>query len=308
MRTRRDQREMLALGVFGDGSRLSLRIATLLERGREFSARVSKVRMATSAAALLGCLMACAFAPRMVAFAQEPKFEVASVKLSGPAEDVFGMFVYPGGRLTATNQTLRSLIRVAYGIEDFQIMGGPSWAAEDHFSIEARPPAGSPSSRITPSNPKLPPPEEELAMLRSLMAERFHLAVHEETKDGRIYELRAGPKGPKLDVAKDPNDFPVVTSSSYTGNPDRPVIREGINVSMALLAAALSQNLRLPVVDRTGLNGAFDFKFYLERSTDGVRDAPMLTRGIEVLGLTLAPARGPVRYLTIDHAERPDAN
>jgi uncharacterized protein (TIGR03435 family) len=293
--------ELLALGMFGHGSRLGDRIEMLLERGRVFSPRASKGRVAASTLGLLGCVVAGSLAPRLIAFAQEPTFEVASVKPSGPDEDVFGMFAYPGGRLAVTNYTLRALIFEAYGIEDFQILGGPKWAGEERYSIVAKPPADSKSSKINPSNPKLPPPEEELLMLRALLAERFHLMVHEEVKVGPVYALAVGRKGAKLTDAKDKNAFPVVAT-----NQDRS--RSGENATMPLLAAALSRKLKRPVLDRTGLKGSYDFKFDPEVGPDGKLDDSSFSGAIEVLGLKLTPARGPVRYLVIDHAEKPDAN
>jgi uncharacterized protein (TIGR03435 family) len=301
------QGEALASGIFGGGSRLGERIEMLLERGRDFSPRVSKSRTALGGVALLAILCVGALAPRIVAFAQEATFEVASVKPSGPEERGIGMLAYPGGRLTVTNYTLRMLVHEAFALEDFQILGGPKWAGEERYSIAARPPADSKSSKINPPNPKLPPPEEELLMLRALLAERFHLIAHEEVKDGPVYELVVGNKGPKLTDAKDKDAFPVVMFIT-TDNPERPVMRQGENASMPLLAKALSRTLKRPVLDRTGMNGAYDFKFDQEAGPDGVVDGSSLSDSIEVLGLRLTPARGPVRYLVIDHAEKPDAN
>jgi uncharacterized protein (TIGR03435 family) len=118
--------------------------------------------------------------------AQLPAIELASLKLSSPDEHVIGMFVYPGGRITVSNYTLRMLIHEAWQVEDFQIDGGPKWADQDRYSIVARPPADSKSSKVNPPNPKLPPPDEERMMLRALLAERFGLVVHEEERDGPV--------------------------------------------------------------------------------------------------------------------------
>ncbi len=251
--------------------------------------------------------LAGALAPSMIAFAQEPKFEVASVKPSAPEERGIGMLAYPGGRLTVRNYTLRMLVHQAFALEDFQILGGPKWAGEERFSIMAQPPAGSASSKINPNNPKLPPPAEELLMLRALLVERFHLTVHEEVKDGLGYDLVVGSKGSKLNDAKDRNDFPVVAFYT-TDNPERPVLRRGINASMPLLATALSETLNRPVLDRTGLKGATSFKFDHKAGPDGTVDGSMISNAIEVLGLKLTPVRAPIRYLMIDSAEKPDAN
>src|SRR5689334_23329863 len=121
--------------------------------------------------------------------AQQPAFEVATVKPSSPDERVVGMFVYPGGRMVVTNYNLRSLIHDAYLVEIFQIDGLPKWGAEDRWSITAKPPAGSKSSQVKPNNAKLPPIEEERLMLQSLLAERFKLVVHEEMKEEPVLAL-----------------------------------------------------------------------------------------------------------------------
>jgi uncharacterized protein (TIGR03435 family) len=77
-----------------------------------------------------------------------------------------------GGRLTITNYTLKMLIHEAYGVQDFQITAGPKWAGEVRYSIIAKPPADSNASKINATNPKVPPPAEELLMLRELLADR----------------------------------------------------------------------------------------------------------------------------------------
>src|SRR5438132_621981 len=110
--------------------------------------------------------------------AQQPVFEVATVKLSTPEERSIGMLVHPGGRMVITKYTLRMLIHDAYLIEDFLIEGGPKWANEERYSITATPPPGSKSSQVKPTNIKLPPIEEERLMLQHLLADRFGLVVH----------------------------------------------------------------------------------------------------------------------------------
>jgi len=95
--------ELLALGVFGRGSRLRERIEMLLLRGRDFSSRVSKGRLAVGAAALLGCVVAGSLAPRWIAFAQQPAFEVASVRPNKSGERGERRDFPPGGRFTAAS-------------------------------------------------------------------------------------------------------------------------------------------------------------------------------------------------------------
>src|SRR5262249_12207350 len=153
--------------------------------------------------------------PGLAQTPRAPAFEVASIKPTGPKEVVIGIFTYPGGRITATNYTLNMLIQEAYRRdgympEKFQIVGSPKWADEDRYSLAATPPADSKSNKISPSNPKLPPPEEELQMLQTLLVDRFSLKIHEEMKDGPVFDLVVGDKPARFTKARDKDAFPVV--------------------------------------------------------------------------------------------------
>jgi uncharacterized protein (TIGR03435 family) len=144
-------------------------------------------------------------------------------------------------------------------------------------------------------------------MLCALLVDRFHLAVHAETKEGRVFALELGNKGPKLVDARDKDAYPVV-SYGRTGAAERPDFIEGQNASMALFAERLSRELYCPVLDQTGLKGTFDFKFEYAADLSEPAAGPSLFSAIQQLGLKLAPTRGPVLHLVIDHAERPSGN
>src|SRR5262249_21927168 len=101
----------------------------------------------------------------------------------------------PGGRFTASGMTLTALIAYAYRIRDFQIVGGPNWAGSDRFDIEAKAESDSPS--------KLPPDQLALMMQR-LLAERFQLRMHRETKEMPVYELTVAKGGSKLETVPEP--------------------------------------------------------------------------------------------------------
>ncbi len=236
-----------------------------------------------------------------------PSFDVASVKLSSPDEHGIGMFVRTGGKITATNYTLSMLIYAAYGVEEFQILNGPKWVREDRYSIVAAPPSGSQSSKLNPVNPKLPPPEEELLMLKSLLASRFKLVVHEESREGSVLALVVGKEGPKLATAKNNEAFPVVMSGR-TDNAETPAFMGGQNASMARFATRLSQHFRRPVLDQTGLTGSYDFRFEYAGDMNDQGGGVSLFSAIQQLGLKLVQTKGPVPHLVIDHAEKPDAN
>src|SRR5580658_6761853 len=114
-------------------------------------------------------------------FAQE--FEVASLKPTPPQEREIALYTWPGGRITVTNFTLRQLIQQAYGVEKFQISGGPAWIDVERYSMEAHPPSSSQSSRFSPANPKTAPPQAELLMIQALLADRSQLRFHREAKE-----------------------------------------------------------------------------------------------------------------------------
>src|SRR5687768_799593 len=117
-----------------------------------------------------------------------PSFEVVSIKRN-TAGGQESMVAHPGGRLTATNLPLRSLIRATYQLQDDQIHGGAEWISTERFDIDAKPEADTPLTQLGP-------------MLRALLVERFKLAVHSEQRELPIFALVAvranGPRAPGL--------------------------------------------------------------------------------------------------------------
>jgi uncharacterized protein (TIGR03435 family) len=235
-------------------------------------------------------------------FGQE--FEAASVKPSTPQERDISMFTYPGGRITVRNYTLKQLIQVAWEVQDFQITGGPGWIGQDRFSMELKPPPSSESSKFSPANPKNPPPKEEITMLQNLLADRFQLKLHRDSREGTIYVLVVSGKAQKLEPPKDPNDRPLVMLGFNDGSGPRSYYLQGINATMKLLAARLAGFLRRPVDEQTGIQGNFDFKFSYEQ--DETNSA--LISAVRQIGLKLDARKGPMEILVIDRAEKPSAN
>lgn len=236
----------------------------------------------------------------------QPAFEVASVKLSTPQENVIGLFTYPGGRITATNYTLEMLMEEAYSVQSSQVSGGPRWITEDRYSVVAKPPQSSASSKSNPPYPKAPPNDEQRSMLQTLLADRFHLQLHRESRDGSIYILSAGNKELKLKPAKSADDYPWVGSPAGGGIAGTGIA--GTNATMQLLANRLTGYLRRPVIDRTGLKPAFDFRLELPRDDSQPDVIASIFTSIQGLGLKLESAKGPVETLVIDHVEKPAEN
>lgn len=236
-------------------------------------------------------------------------FEVASVKPSAP--DVPGFFFQPqpGGNLRITGGTLKNLIAFAYNAREFAISGGPGWVNSDRFDIDARAAHSSP-----PENS--PAPQQMRERLKSLLAERFQLAIHTESKEQNVYALIVGKNGPKLHEAK-PESNPMIRKRGTS------IIGEG--VGMQMLVINLANSLDRPVLDKTSLTGRYDFK--LEWSLEALDVAsPIAATGAEAptapqpngpslfaalqeqLGLRLEPEKAPVETLVIDHVARPSEN
>jgi bla regulator protein blaR1 len=313
---RTDAREMLALGMLGRKSRLRERIEVLLRGRRTFSATASPAGVFASVLALTALMLASPLAPRWIAFAQQesrPAFEVASVKPGDPAARQVGIQMQKGGRFRATNAPLQMLIGFAWDLRNHQISGGPQWLASEKFSIDAKPGSDFPSAEAGPAMA----PQIRL-MVQSLLADRFHLATHFETRQEQIYELVAAKGGPKLKEVTDP---PVSGPRGLRMGRGELV---GMSSPINLLVNTLSQQLGHSVIDKTGLTGNYDFKLQFTPDptmsaagpADGSASPPVadasapsiFTAAEEQLGLQLRSAKGPVQVLVIDHVEKPDAD
>jgi uncharacterized protein (TIGR03435 family) len=243
-----------------------------------------------------------------------PAFEVASIRpctADQQGQLPIGLFTFAGGRIKATNYTLKLLIHDAYDIEMYRIVGGPSWLDSDRYNLEAKPPDSSPSAKWTPANFKTPPNPEMRQMLQALLAERFQLKVRRESRSESVYALVVAKGGPKLQEPKDASKQPFV-SFGRTGPVTATALSStmtGRNATMDLLVDRLAQTLRRPVLNRSGLRGNFDF--FLEYSADDSQSAaaPSLSRAIQdQLGLKLETQPGSVDVLVVDHAEKSAAN
>ena len=229
-----------------------------------------------------------ALAPATLCLGQaRPAFEVAVIRPSNaPANE--GSWSLPGtGKFNAHNLTLARLIVLAYGVDDNQIAGKPSWLDADRFDISAKPAGNVPLSR-----------EELKPRLQLLLEERFHLATHTETRLMPGYVLTVAKGGAKLQPTKG-SKFPGflinVTDTELNG----------LNWSMPFLASMLQHPAGRPVLDKTGLSGSYDIK--LDFSPDPAADSelPSIFAALrQTLGLRLDAQNIPVEVLVIDHADR----
>jgi uncharacterized protein (TIGR03435 family) len=268
-------------------------------------------------------------------------FEVASIKPNNSGDGRVFAQMQPG-RMTMTNVTLKLLIRQAYQLQDFQITGGPGWITSDHFDINAKMPDGFQPTPGPPPPPGGPPGPTQL-MLRALLAERFKLVVHNETKDSSIYALIVARSDGKLgpQIRKSATDCAAVFAAARGRGPMPPPpgppqpgesIPCGMRIGPGTMAmggfplANFAQSLGMfagrIVLDRTGLAGNYDITMtwtpdQMPRPAgdgpppqiNGVAVDPngpsLFTAVQEQLGLKLDSQRGPVETLVIDRAERP---
>jgi uncharacterized protein (TIGR03435 family) len=221
-------------------------------------------------------------------------FDVASVKPSDCRQGA-DIRLYPGGRLHITCQSVNIILRQAYNLEHYQISGGPPWLGADHFDIEAKA-EGDPSK------------EEMWAMLRTLLADRFQLKVRLETKEENIYALVVAKDGLKL---KPPTGERSYISLMRYDPPTEPGVHYalvGKKASLGLIAQHIGQQMGRPVMDRTGIEGEFDFKVDFAIDDNPESGVPLPTAIQPELGLKLESTKGPVPSLVVEHAEKPSAN
>jgi uncharacterized protein (TIGR03435 family) len=327
---------LLAMAACRD---LSTRVRAVLDvaqaRGR---AGALPVASAIVAAALFITAVAPLRAVRQVQApsdgAQQPPlaFETASVKPNkSGAEERFFRLDPRGGSLTVTNMQLREMIRFAYRIQSFQLEGGPDWIDSDRFDILAKP------EREVPATGTGPEPLQ--IMLRTLLADRFKLVMHRETKELPIFELvlarEDGKLGPQLRPAAvdcearaaaarsgtPPPALPGPPGPGSCGTTMNPLRIRGGGVTLATLASLLEGPAQRLVIDRTGLTGRWDFE--VNHTPDQSQVPPgvsvpkelldpngpsLFTALEEQLGLKLRPARGPVEVLVIDSVQQPTPN
>ncbi|HEV2448436.1 MAG TPA: TIGR03435 family protein [Candidatus Sulfopaludibacter sp.] len=222
--------------------------------------------MKQTRSSLLHCLMAPAVLLCCIAATQDT-FEVASVKPTDPNDPIVAWHTYPGGRVVITNYTLTQLIEAAYDVSLYRIIGGPYWAARDFYSINAKAPAGSVAATLPAPKPSSP---EFRSMMQNLLADRFGLKVHRETRELPVYALVVNRGGSKLHAANNPSE-----------EPEHSIRRGEIqahNRDIPWLAMVLERHFQRTVLDHTELKSSYDFdiKFDpLQRDSDVSADAPV---------------------------------
>jgi uncharacterized protein (TIGR03435 family) len=239
------------------------------------------------------------------------EFEVAAIKPYDPNNPGGqGIQIAPSGRLIMTGVDLKSLIVAAFNLSYWQIEGGDAWIEKDHYRIEAKAPEDSrpPEFNLRHSYYAIADPRLR-QMLQSLLIQRFQLRFHRETKTGTIYLLELSGKPLKLE--------PVKAKQASSGNDSLTFGNIGwaegwglMDLTMSELANfAANYYLHCPVVDRTSLVGAFNYRSPHEDPDPQLGEPPGSFKNmIQSVGLKLSPSKGPIEYFVIDHAEKPSPN
>ena len=231
-------------------------------------------------------------------------FEVASIRPSEPGARGGGIKPLPGGGgYVVQNVSVKLMIGLMYKVPMRQITGGPGWLDSDHYDIEAK---ADHSYSL----------DDLHVMFQHLLADRFNLKFHKETREGPVYALMVDKSGSKMKINESEQDFKIPITF---GNNNTFI---GTRVPMQYLCWWLGQQLQgdeRPVIDKTGLDKNYDFTLSFapelppdspkENLPPGLLDRPSIFDALkEQLGLRLQAQKGPVEYYVIDHMEKPSEN
>lgn len=245
-----------------------------------------------------------------------PVFEVAAIKLNNSGSGSSNSDTN-NGRLTATNVSLKGLMQYeAYGIPASRILGGPKWLDSTRFDIEAKMDDAEAAQlkALDYEHRRV----QAQAMFQQLLADRFQLKVHWETRELPVYALVVTKKGAKLQPAKDTTGNTGTSSNSHGSGVQFTATGQTLAQLAESLTSAAAHDLGREVIDRTGIEGKYDVSLNWTRDTGAASAGPdsntqdsgpsIFTAIQEQLGLKLEPSKGPVRVLVIDHAEMPSEN
>jgi uncharacterized protein (TIGR03435 family) len=256
------------------------------------------------------------------------QFDVASVKPFVPPVEVAQRMVFRGrrggpgtddpGQITWDGGTMKNILVNAFGIKNYQI-AGPEWINSERYSIVAKVPA-----RTTK--------EQVLVMWQKLLADRFGLAVHRETREIPIYEVTIAKGGPKLKQSHPIDETktsieeaaPSKPTTRADGCPNFPDVHGGFSVRMTQgrmqicasritigdICDALTSDLSRPVFDNSGLTAAYDFALEFEPdkgpmdTTSDATLAPTIFAAFQNLGLKIEPKKAPADFVVVDRLEK----
>jgi uncharacterized protein (TIGR03435 family) len=234
--------------------------------------------------------------------AKTPTFEVASVTPCKPGTpeppgEHAGMvqFTYPGGRFRASATTVKFLLEWAFGIQPSQHSGGPAWIDTDRYDIAAKAEGNATDDQMK-------------QMAQTLLADRFQLKFHYESRSLSVYVISLGKTAPKLFPPKDGE--PHFLQVDPRMSPDQKIASYHViatRFTLVQLTDVFARQLGTVILNQTGLDGEFDFAMDLtpDDSRPNPLDPSLLINAMrDQLGLTLKSQKAPVDILVIDSAEK----
>lgn len=260
---------------------------------------------------ILGMVMlAVVVMPLGAAPAQENKeaaFDVATIKPTTPDDRARYMIMQGAHQFVGKGYTLRFLVSAAYNLPPKAISGGPDWADADRYDILAATPGES-----------RPTVDEQMAMVRALLKDRFKLTFHTEPKEFSVYLLTVAKGGMKLKETATPDEQPRLIATVWPG--DR-IVLPARNATMTQFASTLQRAvLDRPVLDKTQLPAKYDFdlEWTYDDSQFGGNLPPIAPQNSgkpnlfaalqEQLGLKIESSRAPIDTIVIDSVQRPSEN
>ncbi len=222
-----------------------------------------------------------------LACGETARFDVASIKPSDPGSQVSNsLYTDRSGGLHVENYPLRGIILFAYDLRDFALIAAPSWTDAARYDIVAKTDAGPTGD------------DQFRERVRSLLASRFGLVAHHETRQLTAYELTVAKGGPKLKAVTTPGE-----QLGFRGGVGH---NRGFAITMSMFAKELGRLTGRPVLDKTGLDGKYDYVLEWSPDSEVTGSGPTIFTALqEQLGLRLESVKAPVDTLVIDHIERP---
>ncbi len=249
-----------------------------------------------------------------------PRFDAVTVKLSDPAKEHLALYSRQPDGFKWDGVTLRGMIANAFGVSSivkYQIEGGPNWMGSQAFDINAKVDDETVARWSKMTQPQAD--EERRSLTRSLLADRFQLKFHHETREMPALVLRVAKSGSKLLPPRPEHDLQAGTPQSqinFFGHGHM----EGHSALMSNLTRSLGAEPEIagrPVMDKTGLTGGYDFTLRWTSDGSGSEDAPtdanaqwpsLFTALEEQLGLKLTSEKQPIDVIVVDSAEMPSDN
>jgi len=244
----------------------------------------------------------------------QPRFDVVAIHITPPnakmiLRDIDFQPVLPGGRYSDERTSLPILLAFAYNANYSRIEGLPNWAEKLSFALSAKAADGFPQLSVAENR------EQVRLMMRALLADRFHLKIHNETRNTKVLRLEVEKGGIKIPEVPAPMPPEKEGYVGFAGS-DHDGRLIGNKVTMARVALAINPWMGRPVSDETGSKGYYDFNLsWLSKDPDASKNEfeaegqSLLIEALrEKLGLRLVNGTAPLQYWIVDQVEQPGAN